>query len=52
VYWFIPLDMLDVGQYRINYKLTWTQRISDGEKTFGPGGDEEVNTGSCIFTVK
>jgi hypothetical protein len=52
VYWFIPLDMLDTGQYRINYKLTWTQRISDGEKTFGPGGSEEVNTGSCIFTVK
>ncbi len=52
VYWFIPLDMLDVGQYRVNYKLTWTQRISDGDKTFGPGGDEEVNTGSCLFSVK
>lgn len=51
VYWFIPLGTLLPGEYRINYRLTWSQRVEDGEKTFGPGGEEEVNTGTCLFTV-
>ncbi|GAB4548746.1 MAG: hypothetical protein OHK0023_12320 [Anaerolineae bacterium] len=51
VFWFVPLGNLDAGEYRLLYRLTWSQRIEDGEKSFGPGGDEEINTGSCVFTV-
>jgi hypothetical protein len=52
VYWYVPLGAPEVGEHTISYKLTWKQKIEDGEKSFGPGGDEETNTGSCVFTVK
>lgn len=51
VSWFVPVGKLEPGEYTIDYKLTWTQRIEDGLKSFGPGGDEESNVGSCKFTV-
>jgi uncharacterized protein YraI len=52
VYWFIPIGAAAVGDHKIDYKLTWKQKITDGYGTFGPGGDEEVNIGSCVFTIK
>ncbi len=52
VYWYVPIGTLEPGQYRVNYRVTWTQQIEDGEKTYGPGGQEELNTGSCIFEVR
>ncbi len=52
VRWFVPIGTLEVGEYRVNYRLTWSRRIEDGEKSFGPGGDEEINTGSCLFRVR
>lgn len=51
VYWYIPVGKLDVGPHKISYKLTWKQKISDGTTTYGPGGDQESNTGTCTFTV-
>ncbi|MBE7511349.1 MAG: SH3 domain-containing protein [Anaerolineales bacterium] len=51
VYWFVPVGKLAAGDYRISYKLTWSQKIDDGSKTFGPGGIEEINTGTCLFSV-
>jgi len=50
--WFVPIGTLLAGDYRVSFKLTWTQQISDGDKTYGPGGKETVNTGSCEFSVK
>lgn len=52
VYWYVPIGTLEAGQYRINYRVTWTQRIEDGEQSFGPGGDDELNVGSCLFAVR
>ncbi len=52
VYWFVSVGALAPGDYKVEYRVTWTQKIDDGEKTFGPGGAEESNTGTCAFTVK
>jgi Bacterial SH3 domain len=52
VYWYVPIGSPPPGKHTIEYKLTWKQKISDGFKTFGPGGDEESNTGSCVFTIQ
>jgi uncharacterized protein YgiM (DUF1202 family) len=52
VRWFVPIGTLEVGEYRVSYRLTWSRRIEDGDKSFGPGGDEEINTGTCLFRVR
>jgi hypothetical protein len=52
VYWYVPVGALEAGEYRVNYRVTWTQQVDDGEKTFGPGGDEELNSGTCAFEVR
>lgn len=52
VRWFVPIGNLEVGEYRVSYRLTWSRRIEDGDKSFGPGGDEEINTGTCLFRVR
>lgn len=52
VYWYVPLGKLEAGEYTVTYALSWSQQIRDGSKTFGPGGDEVTNTGTCKFTVK
>lgn len=52
VRWFVPIGTLEVGEYRVTYRLTWSRRIEDGFKSFGPGGDEEINTGTCAFRVR
>jgi hypothetical protein len=51
-YWFVPIGAPDVGEHRIDYKVTWRQQVSDGFKTFGPDGEVESETGSCVFTVR
>jgi hypothetical protein len=52
VYWYVPVGSLEAGEYTVTYALTWTRKVEDGIKSFGPGGDEEANSGSCKFTVK
>lgn len=52
VKWLIPVGQLEAGEYTLDYKLTWTQRVEDGTSSFGPGGEQETNVGSCKFTVR
>lgn len=52
VTWYVPVGALEAGEYTVDFRLTWTQRIEDGVKSFGPGGDEEFNIGSCKFPVE
>ncbi len=52
VRWFVPIGTLEAGEYRVTYRLTWSRRIEDGFTSFGPGGAEEINTGTCAFRVR
>jgi SH3-like domain-containing protein len=52
VFWYVPIGTPQPGEHKIDYKVTWKQQISDGFKTYGPGGDVETDTGSCVFTIK
>ncbi len=52
VYWYVPIGSPLPGEHKIEYKVSWQQQISDGDQTYGPGGKTEVDTGSCVFTVK
>ncbi len=52
VYWYVPIGRPPVGEHRIDYKLTWTRKISDGYQTFGPGGELESDSGTCAFTIQ
>jgi uncharacterized protein YraI len=52
VYWYVPIGSPQPGEHTVDYKVTWKQQITDGFKTFGPGGEEVDNTGSCVFTIK
>jgi hypothetical protein len=51
VYWYYPVGQLSAGQHTVTYLLSWDEEITDGYNSFGPGTDEEVNEGSCEFTV-
>lgn len=52
VKWLVPVGQLEAGEYTVDYKLSWTQRVEDGTSSFGPGGEQESNIGSCKFTVR
>ncbi|MBX3082044.1 MAG: SH3 domain-containing protein [Anaerolineae bacterium] len=52
VIWFVPVGKLTAGEHTIDYKVTWSQKIEDGDTTYGPGGENETDTGSCKFTVR
>lgn len=52
VYWYVPAGPLSAGPHEITYRVTWTQAISDGYESFGPGTTHPVQTGSCSFTVR
>jgi len=51
-YWYVPVGRLEAGTYRITYRATWDETISDGITTFGPGTSNLVEEGSCTFTVR
>lgn len=40
------------GLYRVNYKVTWREPVFDGYENFGPGTENEVLTGHCIFNIE
>jgi len=40
------------GLYRINYRATWLQAITDGYDDFGPATENEVVTGFCVFNIE
>lgn len=52
VYWYVPVGPLTAGQHEITYRVTWSEAISDGYETFGPGTANPVQTGNCTFTVR
>lgn len=52
IYWYVPSDPLPSGQTVITYKVTWTQPITDGYASFGPGTNRLSEEGTCTFTVQ
>jgi hypothetical protein len=52
VIWFVPVGKLTAGEHTIEYKVTWSQKVEDGETSYGPGGEIETDTGSCKFTIR
>jgi len=52
VYWYIPIGTPSPGEHKVDFKLTWKQKISDGFKEYGPGTDQESDTGTCTFTIR
>jgi hypothetical protein len=51
VYWYVPIGELEPGEYTLAYQATWSEAIFDGIADFGPGTDNETETGQCTFTV-
>ncbi|MCC6975702.1 MAG: protein kinase [Anaerolineae bacterium] len=51
VYWFVPVGILPAGEYRVNYRISWTSMISDGWNTYGPGGERVSEQYTCTFSV-
>lgn len=52
VIWFVPIGELAAGEYTVDFNLTWSQKIEDGDTSYGPGGENETDTGSCKFTIR
>lgn len=51
VYWYVPVGELTAGTHEIEYRVTWSEQITDGEANYGPDTEIEEQTGSCTFTV-
>ena len=51
IYWYYPVGKLSAGEHRVDFRLTWDAPITDGYKRFGPGTANEVDEGSCVFSV-
>ncbi|MCY4021532.1 MAG: SH3 domain-containing protein [Chloroflexi bacterium] len=52
VYWYVPYGPLEVGNYRITYRVTWRNAINDGYQAYGPGTGTEFEEESCNFVVR
>lgn len=52
-YWFVPItEPLPAGTHTITYRVTWRNSIFDGYEAFGPGTENEIDTGSCTFEIR
>ncbi len=51
VYWYVPFGPLAAGDYRITYRVTWQNAISDGYSRYGPGTGTVFEEESCSFKV-
>ncbi|MFP4322604.1 MAG: SH3 domain-containing protein [Anaerolineales bacterium] len=51
VYWYVPVGTLAPGRHEVTFRLTWDEAINDGYEDFGPGTENEVDSGNCVFTV-
>ncbi len=51
VFYTAQVGNLRPGTYGVQYRVTWETAISDGFADFGPGTDNEVDSGDCQFTV-
>ncbi len=52
VYWYVPYGPLAAGDYRITYRVTWRDVISDGYQLYGPGTGTEYEEESCNIVVR
>ena len=52
VYWSATVGVLSPGKHRAERYLSWTQKISDGWNTFGPGGKIETESDYCDIIVR
>ena len=52
VYWYIPIGTPSAGEHKIDFSVTWKQKISDGYQDYGPGTAQTSDTGTCAFTIK
>lgn len=50
-YWYYPVGQLEPGQHRVEFRLTWSNIHNDGLEDYGPGTENEEETGDCTFTV-
>jgi hypothetical protein len=51
VFYYITLGNLQPGNYQIDYKLYWSQAITDGYDDYGPGTENPQLTGNCYFQI-
>jgi hypothetical protein len=51
VYWYVPVGTLPAGRHEVTFRLTWDAPVDDGYNRFGPGTENEVDEGNCVFTV-
>lgn len=51
IYWYRPVGTLAPGDYRVEYKVSWSSVHNDGISDYGPGTDNPEETGTCNFTV-
>lgn len=52
VYWYVPSEALTAGQHVITYRVTWSEQITDGYTSYGPGTNRTFESGTCTFTVR
>lgn len=52
VFYTVNLGQVVPGSYPIEYKVSWSQPISDGYSEFGPGTANEQLVSNCEFTVE
>lgn len=52
VYWYVPSEPLTAGQHVITYRVTWSEQITDGYASYGPGTNRTSESGTCTFTVR
>ncbi len=53
VHWYVPHPRsLAAGEHRIEYRASWRAPIFDGQQYYGPGTAQEIESGSCTFTVR
>jgi hypothetical protein len=50
--WFVPAGTLTAGTYRVTYRATWANAISDGRANYGPGTLNLTEEGACTFVVR
>ena len=51
VFYTAEVGNLRPGTYGVQYRVTWDTAISDGYADYGPGTDNQADTGDCQFTV-
>ncbi len=52
VKWNADVGILSAGTYEITYKVTFSEQISDGMDTYGPGGKYESLNDACTLIVE